>query len=71
MKVQVNDAEHSQKELVVEIPYEVFKEAADKELDALLPKAKIHGFRTGKAPREVFVRVKHLGKWLENNFLTK
>jgi len=53
MKVQVNDAEHSQKELVVEIPYEVFKEAADKELDALLPKAKIHGFRTGKAPREV------------------
>ena len=55
MKVQVNDAEHSQKELVVEIPYEVFKEAADKELDALLPKAKIHGFRTGKAPREVFL----------------
>ncbi len=53
MKVQVNDAEHSQKELVVEIPYEVFQEAADKELDALLPKAKIHGFRPGKAPREV------------------
>ena len=53
MKVQVNDAEHSQKELVVELPYEVFKEAADKELDALLPKAKIHGFRPGKAPREV------------------
>ena len=26
MKVQVNDAEHSQKELVVELPYEVFKE---------------------------------------------
>lgn len=53
MKVQVNDAEHSQKELLVEIPYEVFEEAADKELDKLLPKAKIHGFRPGKAPREV------------------
>ncbi len=53
MKVQVNDAEHSQKELIVEIPYSVFEEAADKELDKLLPKAKIHGFRPGKAPREV------------------
>ena len=53
MKVQVNDAEHSQKELLVEIPYEVFETAADKELDTLLPKAKIHGFRPGKAPREI------------------
>ncbi len=53
MKVQVNDAEHSQKELLVEIPYEVFEEAADKELDKLLPNAKIHGFRPGKVPREV------------------
>ena len=53
MKVQVNDAERSQKELLVEIPYEVFETAADKELDTLLPKAKIHGFRPGKAPREI------------------
>lgn len=53
MKVQVNDAEHSQKELLVEIPYEVFETAADKELDTLLPKAKIHGFRPGKVPREI------------------
>lgn len=53
MKVQVNDAERSQKELLVEIPYEVFETAADKELDILLPKAKIHGFRPGKAPREI------------------
>ena len=53
MKVQVNDAERSQKELLVEIPYEVFEKAADKELDTLLPKAKIHGFRPGKAPREI------------------
>lgn len=53
MKVQVNDAEHSQKELLVEIPYEVFEKAADKELDTLLPKAKIHGFRPGKVPREI------------------
>ena len=52
MKVQVNDAERSQKELLVEIPYEVFETAADKELDTLLPKAKIHGFRPGKAPRD-------------------
>lgn len=53
MKVQVNDAERSQKELLVEIPYEVFETAADKELDKLLPKAKIHGFRPGKAPRDI------------------
>lgn len=53
MKVQVNDAERSQKELLVEIPYEVFEKAVDKELDTLLPKAKIHGFRPGKAPREI------------------
>ena len=53
MKVQVNDAERSQKELLVEIPYEVFETAADKELDTLLPKAKIHGFRPGKAPKEI------------------
>ena len=53
MKVQVNDAERSQKELLVEIPYEVFETAADKELDTLLPKAKIHGFRLGKAPKEI------------------
>ncbi len=53
MKVQLNDAERSQKELLVEIPYEVFETAADKELDKLLPKAKIHGFRPGKAPRDI------------------
>lgn len=53
MKVQVNDAERSQKELLVEIPYEVFETAADKELDTLLPKAKIHGFRPGKVPRDI------------------
>ena len=53
MKVQVNDAERSHKELLVEIPYEVFETAADKELDTLLPKAKIHGFRPGKAPKEI------------------
>lgn len=53
MKVQVNDAERSQKELLVEIPYEVFETAADKELDTLLPKAKIHGFRPGKVPKEI------------------
>ncbi len=53
MKVQVNDAAHSQKELLVEIPYSVFEEVADKELDTLLPKAKVHGFRQGKVPRQV------------------
>lgn len=53
MKVQVNDAANSQKELVFEIPYEVFESAADKELDKLLPTAKIPGFRPGKAPKEV------------------
>lgn len=53
MKVQVNEAEHSQKELVFEIPYETFEETADKELDKLLPNAKIPGFRAGKVPRDI------------------
>lgn len=53
MKVQVNDAEHSQKELAFELPYEVFEKAADRELDKILPEVKIPGFRPGKAPKDI------------------
>ncbi len=53
MKVQVNDAENSQKELIVELPYESFADTVEKELVKLLPTVKIPGFRPGKAPKDV------------------
>ena len=53
MKVQVNDAEHSQKELAFELPYEVFEKASERELDKMLPEVKISGFRPGRAPKDV------------------
>lgn len=53
MKVQVNDAANSQKELVFEIPYDVYEKAAENELNKIMPDVKIHGFRQGKAPKEI------------------
>ena len=53
MKVQVNDAANSQKELLFELPYEVYEKAADKELDKIMPEVKIPGFRPGKAPKDI------------------
>ncbi|MDR2884873.1 MAG: trigger factor [Deferribacteraceae bacterium] len=53
MNVTVNDAPKSQKELLIELPYSKFEEAADTECDNVAKKAKIPGFRPGKAPRDV------------------
>lgn len=53
MKIQVNDAENSQKELVVELPYEVLESASEQELTKLIPTVKVPGFRPGKAPKDV------------------
>lgn len=53
MKVQVNDAANSQKELLFELPYEIFEKAAEKELAKIMPEVKIPGFRPGKAPKDV------------------
>ena len=66
MKVQVNDAERSQKELLVEIPYEVFETAADKELDTLLPTDFYSNFFKVK----IFIFVK-LNFWENINFCSK
>ena len=53
MKVEINDAPNSQKEISVEIPYETFEKAMDTETDKVAKDAKLPGFRPGKAPRDV------------------
>ena len=53
MKVQVNDAPNSQKEMLFELPYETFEQAAEKELTKILPEVKVPGFRQGKAPKDI------------------
>ncbi len=61
MKVQVNDAERSQKELLVEIPYEVFEQQQIKSWTHCFQKQKY----------TVSAQVKHLEKLLENSFPIK
>lgn len=56
MKVTVNDAEKSQKELLVEIPYEKYEEAFEDEYNKIKPSVKVPGFRQGKAPRELVIK---------------
>lgn len=56
MKVEVKDAEKSQKELNVEVPIEKFNEIYDEELKKLVPTVKIPGFRKGKAPKSIVER---------------
>lgn len=53
MKVQVNDAANSQKELIFELPYETFEKASETELTKIMPEVKVPGFRPGKAPKDV------------------
>lgn len=56
MNIQIEDAPKSQKKLDVEIPNETFTKACDAECDKIAKTAKIHGFRPGKAPRDVVYR---------------
>lgn len=53
MKIQVNDAPKSQKEINIELPYSKFNEAADIETEKLAKDVKIQGFRPGKAPKDL------------------
>jgi trigger factor len=53
MKVNITDAENSQKKIAVEVPREKINEAEEKELKKLLGSVKLPGFRAGKAPKEV------------------
>jgi trigger factor len=53
MKVNVTDAENSQKKIAVEVPREKINEAEEKELKKILGSVKLPGFRAGKAPKEV------------------
>lgn len=53
MKVQVNDAANSQKELIFEVPFENYAKVAENELNKIMPTVKVHGFRQGKAPKEI------------------
>lgn len=52
MKVEVRDAEKSQKELSIELPVEKFEQIFESEYNKVAQKAKIAGFRQGKAPKE-------------------
>lgn len=56
MKVTVNDAEKSQKELSVEIPYAKYEELFEQEYNKIKPNVKIPGFRQGKAPRDLIIK---------------
>ena len=56
MKVTVSNAEKSQKELHVEIPYEKYQEAFENEYDKIKGEVRIPGFRQGKAPRERVIK---------------
>lgn len=56
MKVTVNKAEKSQKELHVEIPYEKYEEAFENEYNKIKGEVKIPGFRQGKAPKENVIK---------------
>lgn len=52
MKVEVRDAEKSQKELSVELSVEEYQQAFEAEYKKTAQRAKVSGFRQGKAPRD-------------------
>ncbi|MEF3255172.1 MAG: trigger factor [Deferribacterales bacterium] len=52
MKFNVTDVENSQKMIEVELPFELYNEAFEKQLNKILPTVKMPGFRPGKAPKE-------------------
>ncbi|QAR31871.1 trigger factor [Geovibrio thiophilus] len=56
MKVEVRDAEKSQKELSVELSVEKYEQVFDSEYSKVALKAKIAGFRQGKAPKEKILK---------------
>jgi trigger factor len=56
MKVEVRDAEKSQKELSVELSVEEFELVFEAEYDKTIEKVKVDGFRQGKAPREAVLK---------------
>lgn len=53
MKVEIKDAEYSQKELLIEIPYDDYLVKENEQLNKLAPTVSLPGFRKGKAPKEV------------------
>lgn len=56
MKVEVKDAEKSQKELSVELAVEKFDQVFESEYNKVAQKAKIAGFRQGKAPKDKILK---------------
>lgn len=56
MKVEVRDAEKSQKELSVELSVEKYEQVFEAEYKKVAQKAKIAGFRQGKAPKDKILK---------------
>lgn len=56
LKVSVKDGKNCQKIIKVEVSEDKIKQEYDTCFKALIPKAKIPGFRQGKAPKEVVAR---------------
>jgi len=56
MKVEVKNAEKSQKELSIEIPVEKYNAAFEEEYKKIAPTVNIPGFRKGKAPRSIVLK---------------
>ena len=57
MQVNVEDISSVKKKLHIEIPHEAVAEKLDEAYDTIRKTAKIKGFRPGKAPRTVLVRL--------------
>jgi len=57
MQVSVEDINSVKKTLHIEIPEETVVQELDKAYNKLRKKAKVKGFRPGKVPRSVMVRL--------------
>jgi trigger factor len=56
MQVQVEDISSVQKKITIEIPAERVNKEIDKAYSAIQKKAKLQGFRPGKAPMQLIKR---------------
>ena len=56
MKQEIKNLENSQKELVVSLEFEEFKEFIERATNELIKEVELPGFRKGKAPKELAIK---------------